>query len=96
MAGTILPENITGQHGWNVSMESGLDGRNNRHPLHLRDQEREVSMESGLDGRNNAAVPPAKGLCARWVSMESGLDGRNNRPTSCPKQPRTASQWSPA
>ena len=36
-----------------VSMESGLDGRNNEQILLFRRNRLEVSMESGLDGRNN-------------------------------------------
>ena len=54
--------------GWWVSMESGLEGRNNQETtrtgevaLHL------VSMESGLEGRNNRveatyALPAVMGL----------------------------------
>ena len=56
MAGTmssvkpIRPRKVSG-----VSMESGLDGRNNglHNVNHLH--RGIVSMESGLDGRNNAA-----------------------------------------
>ena len=54
MAGTIITD-VDGQPATElVSMESGLDGRNNRQVIEsfnacpLR-----VSMESGLDGRNN-------------------------------------------
>ena len=36
-----------------VSMESGLDGRNNRQRGQLPNPKWKVSMESGLDGRNN-------------------------------------------
>ena len=36
-----------------VSMESGLDGRNNQRAMGFRIQQCCVSMESGLDGRNN-------------------------------------------
>mgnify|MGYP000862090034 CR=1 FL=1 len=79
MAGTIPPETHITPTQLHVSMESGLDGRNNvACPEGQSAPERLVSMESGLDGRNNMATHrwPAR----VWrVSMESGLDGRNNR-----------------
>ena len=34
-------------------MESGLEGRNNQFPSHLKAVVHDVSMESGLEGRNN-------------------------------------------
>ena len=40
-------------HAIFVSMESGLDGRNNPYAPAGRPPARIVSMESGLDGRNN-------------------------------------------
>ena len=53
MAGTMLGLNVwTGQVVC-VSMESGLDGRNNRHGVESAHCAVFVSMESGLDGRNN-------------------------------------------
>ena len=56
MAGTIA----THKHGRNplmmVSMESGLDGRNNQPPRSDVPVHTAVSMESGLDGRNNWIV----------------------------------------
>ena len=61
-----------------VSMESGLEGRNNvilsayPHPLYS------VSMESGLEGRNNLRLLDGTGERCDDVSMESGLEGRNN------------------
>ena len=61
-----------------VSIESGLEGRNN-HPQgtgHVHP--RLVSIESGLEGRNNLR---ANRGCRRGgirVSIESGLEGRNN------------------
>ena len=62
-----------------VSMESGLDGRNN--PVRHGDSSgavlAQVSMESGLDGRNNFVHQVLEPL-HQGVSMESGLDGRNN------------------
>ena len=75
-----------------VSMESGLEGRNNYdeqlsdHSVRLH-----VSMESGLEGRNNCVVCgfPARG---RRVSMESGLEGRNN--ANPPTMTNTASKVS--
>ena len=75
MAGTIPEVDPPPAHRLIVSMESGLDGRNNvleqyrnGHKLLL------VSMESGLDGRNNLWTPqpaePAKtclnGVRPRW------------------------------
>ena len=63
---------------WRVSMESGLEDRNNPAVA-----ERGVtvtafvSMESGLEDRNNC--PYQNGLHAEvLVSMESGLEDRNN------------------
>ena len=54
MAGTIEAGILIGRAAFIVSMESGLDGRNNLvvegTSLH---EEETVSMESGLDGRNN-------------------------------------------
>ena len=45
-----------------VSMESGLEGRNNWVGPSLNSDARPVSMESGLEGRNNSVgestVPP--------------------------------------
>ena len=80
-----------------VSMESGLEDRNNlplrRHPLCRRDL---VSMESGLEDRNNEARP-AHARRAADVSMESGLEDRNNRPREeRPLSMQEMSQWSPA
>ena len=60
-----------------VSMESGLDGRNNHGRGNVLAFREEVSMESGLDGRNNAYNLDEQKLHID-VSMESGLDGRNN------------------
>ena len=76
MAGTMRPGMMTVNDA-NVSMESGLDGRNNRGQSHRSLPCMRVSMESGLDGRNN---PPCcrPSRRRRGVSMESGLDGRNN------------------
>ena len=54
MAGTIRLGPINVRTLDSVSMESGLDGRNNI-PRNLpRAQNPLVSMESGLDGRNNS------------------------------------------
>ena len=53
MAGTIRMGNLRTGRGHEVSMESGLDGRNNlTEHVGVHDQPI-VSMESGLDGRNN-------------------------------------------
>ena len=79
-----------------VSMESGLDGRNNQvRMLWVYNTYFAVSMESGLDGRNNVVLPVIRRRLFS-VSMESGLDGRNNQEV-IPIQPlRILSQWSPA
>ena len=42
-----------------VSMESGLDGRNNAGVFHPEKAAELVSMESGLDGRNNLFISSA-------------------------------------
>ena len=39
-----------------VSMESGLEGRNNLAQLPGQTREPDVSMESGLEGRNNQSA----------------------------------------
>ena len=39
-----------------VSMESGLEGRNNRQGALKEIRTSPVSMESGLEGRNNSSV----------------------------------------
>ena len=77
MAGTIRRFNAPDIHREVVSMESGLDGRNNKRHGRRHVLARRVSMESGLDGRNNTGKYPVleDGVI---VSMESGLDGRNN------------------
>ena len=41
------------RHPGSVSMESGLDGRNNMNDKNVNNVNNNVSMESGLDGRNN-------------------------------------------
>ncbi|VEH71323.1 Uncharacterised protein [Arachnia propionica] len=53
MAGTMLGNKIRKPGVRKVSMESGLDGRNNGLCDVDKDVTPEVSMESGLDGRNN-------------------------------------------
>ena len=73
-----------------VSMESGLDGRNNGLGTgRLARGEHPVSMESGLDGRNNGLGTGRLARGEHPVSMESGLDGRNNRsiPRSAASRP---------
>ena len=64
--------------GATVSMESGLDGRNNYVHFLAVGSAPSVSMESGLDGRNNSEAWNSLWL-RKEVSMESGLDGRNNQ-----------------
>ena len=54
MAGTIENGRPCVSCAGAVSMESGLDGRNNENPENPEKEEVYVSMESGLDGRNNA------------------------------------------
>ena len=60
-----------------VSMKSGLEGRNNRkHPVMIYTPTA-VSMKSGLEGRNNNGHHAAR-AARQLVSMKSGLEGRNN------------------
>ena len=77
MAGTIQCNQTKGTRTLNVSMESGLDGRNNNGPEVHVGAVPAVSMESGLDGRNNGEELLTY-TTKQFVSMESGLDGRNN------------------
>ena len=60
-----------------VSMESGLEDRNNH--AHARPFwiGKRVSMESGLEDRNNLVGAPNISRVLS-VSMESGLEDRNN------------------
>ena len=60
-----------------VSMESGLEDRNNLRPAIPHRPRGHVSMESGLEDRNNILHPWMPGS-ACTVSMESGLEDRNN------------------
>ena len=61
MAGTMTTEGATPEPEDQVSMESGLDGRNNMHEEHSkRFHLASVSMESGLDGRNNQRHTPRR------------------------------------
>ena len=65
-------------HRHDVSMKSGLEGRNNHEDSHgAREHSEPVSMKSGLEGRNNrlSGVMDPEELP---VSMKSGLEGRNN------------------
>ena len=62
----------------NVSMESGLEDRNNTaERQRLERGHWDVSMESGLEDRNNLRWS-GNGAVASPVSMESGLEDRNN------------------
>ena len=79
MAGTIC-----GFYHWDravycVSMESGLDGRNNNNS-----HQRTARHEQCLNGVRPRWPEQWSGMGqkakARNVSMESGLDGRNNLP----------------
>ena len=65
-----------------VSMESGLEGRNNKSRPAINHDHPPVSMESGLEGRNNVVRCLFRRHPQVHVSMESGLEGRNNRPYS--------------
>ena len=59
MAGTIVRMLRTQDQDTVVSMESGLDGRNNQTSSSEKiDPIFWVSMESGLDGRNNTNGKP--------------------------------------
>ena len=69
MAGTMSQVIHPWQHGHAVSMESGLDGRNNLHPHIDRVSLLVVSMESGLDGRNNTTDT------ACYTGWHFGLNG---------------------
>ena len=54
MAGTMCGLRLRARVGYPmVSMESGLDGRNNLRAPAQEGPPDQVSMESGLDGRNN-------------------------------------------
>ena len=82
------PEQSGGERGFTtgderVSMESGLEDRNNlNNPVHLC-LLLAVSMESGLEDRNNL-TGAVELLVASSVSMESGLEDRNNQGGSPP------------
>ena len=80
-----------------VSMESGLEGRNNNCNVQIAAAEIYVSMESGLEGRNNGRDTEEDCQVVRDVSMESGLEGRNNLKGKSWSSPAIqTSQWSPA
>ena len=64
-----------------VSMESGLEDRNNPYMGPVRKSLRAVSMESGLEDRNNAQP-----LHVRVHAHSSSLNGvRPRRPEQCPR-----------
>ena len=50
----MLKQKLESQGPSNVSMKSGLEGRNNHQGLHRQLCELFVSMKSGLEGRNNS------------------------------------------
>ena len=62
-----------------VSIESGLEGRNNGDLRDLVSANACVSIESGLEGRNNVGFQVAQYQRHDSVSIESDLEGRNNR-----------------
>ena len=68
MAGTMKQRVIRTEVVQSVSMESGLDGRNNRWGRCLSNVDPSVSMESGLDGRNNGGtlLHAAIGIRSQW------------------------------
>ena len=57
-----------GRAAGSVSMESGLEGRNNESPWVFILCWRKVSMESGLEGRNNSmnAIDLIDGYMSQW------------------------------
>ena len=57
-------------HNLRVSMESGLEGRNNPSGLLIVAELGFVSMESGLEGRNNV-VAPGEGVATDHSSQWS-------------------------
>ena len=61
-----------------VSMKSGLEGRNNNQLHGTVHRHALVSMKSGLEGRNNRDIGYRCGSSSDKVSMKSGLEGRNN------------------
>ena len=96
MAGTMVAARVRVRvHG--VSMESGLDGRNNVES---------VAQTAGAFSRLNGVRPRwpeqfqdhgGAGVGGEFVSMESGLDGRNNlAPIRAVMVRPLTSQWSPA
>ena len=78
-----------------VSMESGLEDRNNAGGWLASPGPPGVSMESGLEDRNNPARVGPAGRGGR-VSMESGLEDRNNLHGAAATPCDQMSQWSPA
>ena len=60
-----------------VSMESGLEDRNNPVVQDADSWVEQVSMESGLEDRNNGTWEAVEAYQIA-VSMESGLEDRNN------------------
>ena len=69
MAGTIKAPHNAGPFFFCVSMESGLDGRNNYYFYDVHGCPSVVSMESGLDGRNNRSSfsrPHERGTWSQW------------------------------
>ena len=74
--------------GYLVSMESGLEDRNNLYILEWHWLHHKVSMESGLEDRNNQVRQVHVMVDPPYVSMESGLEDRNNRASSETPGPR--------
>ena len=73
------PAKAIRDHCRQVSMKSGLEGRNNEAMGRVCSAGiGEVSMKSGLEGRNNPVLTVVVVLSV-VVSMKSGLEGRNNR-----------------
>ena len=70
MAGTMMKCWRTIPLSFVVSMESGLDGRNNVVAQRRRPTDLLVSMESGLDGRNNPCSPRVF-----WLTLIGCLNG---------------------
>ena len=78
MAGTIQRVRRMDRRSGIVSMESGLDGRNNR--LQLSQTISQTVRLNGVRPRWPEQFPrvPQSAAVLALVSMESGLDGRNN------------------
>ena len=96
MAGTIASPVKVSRPPAIVSMESGLDGRNNDEVL--AHHSTFVRSLNGVRPRWPEQSPNRRSCCSHAaVSMESGLDGRNNvNDAEQTAKRQCKSQWSPA